>query len=177
MTSIESTLATLAIEIKNALDSVKDVNKLSNVEILSILESRIDSLAGTQFDNAEFCLNRIGRKVIPYMTCEEIGLVINNKTDKTTLLVNFSDKELMSEMFSRDTNITEHLSEAQAEELLTELLQSPASSEMEEDLTTWVVSNVDTSTLLEQVSEDSLLETVLERCSARKILTAVARSL
>lgn len=177
MSSIESAIDTLVSEIKKTLSSIQDVNKTSAMELFDILDTRIKTLEEPRFSYLENRYNEIGRKVIPHMTGEQIGFCISEKTDKTDLLVRFSDEELMTELFSRDANIGANLSKSQAEELLSELLKSQVSDEMEEDLVTYVISNVDTNILLEQFNEDCLLETTIERCSASIILTAVARSL
>ncbi len=177
MNSIENAIDTLVSEIKKAISTIQDVNKMSNTELFDILDTRIKRMEEPQFNYLENRYNNIGQNVIPHMTGEQIGFCISDKSDKTDLLVNFTDEELLDELFSRDSNIAKNLSEEQSQELLTSLLESSVSDEMEEDLITYVISNINTDTLLEQISEDSLLETTIERCSASNILTAVARSL
>lgn len=177
MTSIESAIDTLVSEIKHMMYNTKDVNKLSNTELFDILNKRIEGLEDPQLSYLENRYNEIGRKVIPHMTGEQISFCIGDKSDKDALLSNFCDQDLLLELFSRDVNIGTNLSESQAEELLTSLLQCQLSDEMEKDLTTYVSNNVDTNTLLEQIDEEALLEAVIERCPAFNILTALARTL
>lgn len=184
MTSLENAIDSMVSEIKHIMFHIKDVNKTSTMELFDILEARLQKevFALAQVDDPKFPrltdrFNNIGRRIIPHMTGEQVGFCIGDKSDKTAILANFCDQDLLLELFSRDVNIGENLSEEQSQELLTSLLESSVSEEMEEDLVTYVVSNIDTNTLLEQISEDSLLETTIERCSASNILTAVARSL
>ena len=181
MNSIENAIDRLVSEIKYVLLNMKDANSLPITELFDILELRIKETAelvdDPKFPRLTDRFNNIGSRIIPHMTGEQVGFCIDDISDKTAILANFCDQDLLLELFSRDANIAKNLSETQAQELLTSLLESSVSDEMEEDLVTYVISNINTDTLLEQISEDSLLETTIERCSASNILTAVARSL
>ncbi len=118
------------------------------------------------------------------VTTEVIGFNVADRSDKTDLLVNFDERQLVDELFSRDSKLfIKHLHPQQVDELLETILNKKMRDDSIRVVINFIKENFEITDIisyddmLEQVEEEVLLEKILERVSTEDILRAVADSL
>ncbi len=146
-----------------------DIADVEDSELLRELESRIKEMPSDIFRNTVV-------PTIKKINTEQLGLFLIDRSDRIDVLCNYTEKELLTELYSRDSDFAFELEDRQATQIVRNILRNEPPHEAAQEMLEYCKEHfeatdlVDFEDMVRDMDDSEVVEMAVEKVGVRSML-------